>query len=297
MLHAFGDGNCYMPIAEDLMALYDAARSGEEAALPSVSGRLPFEALQARLQDTLFCRPSPTRASLRGSIFRYVGRGYGFSFGFHPEACALLSRVSSAYRIPLDLALLGLVMCALSRADGSDLVEFTMYTPMRDGASEATMIGLFSDWRDVAVGVDHDLATVLGTLLHVAHTIQHRRWKPFNALRKPDTTVINIQPLDMERRSHFQHLGENLWHGGDELDTPLTRADKMPPSRQAMTFNIEQQDEGMWWVLMDVGNAERPPPWMRVFVHCLQEAVDDFLFDPLVRVHRPVPDLEDRMGR
>ncbi|CAK0863000.1 unnamed protein product, partial [Prorocentrum cordatum] len=61
MLHAFGDGNCYMPIAEDLMALYDAARSGEEAALPSVSGRLPFEALQARLQDCAALRPRPRR--------------------------------------------------------------------------------------------------------------------------------------------------------------------------------------------------------------------------------------------
>eukprot|EP00972_Heterocapsa_arctica_P014539 2140117-Heterocapsa_arctica.AAC.1 len=60
---------------------------------------------------------------------------------------------------------------------------------MRDGASEGMMVGLFADWRHLAVGIDLELATVLGTMLQLTHTIQHRQWKPFNALRKPESTV------------------------------------------------------------------------------------------------------------
>merc|ERR1712115_192550 len=95
-------------------------------------------------------------------------------------------------------------------------------------------------------------------------TIQRRDWLPFNALRKPERTLINIQPIDMERRSHFKHLGENLWHGGDKLDEGSpTRAQHMDYVRQPITVNIEQQDEMTWWILTDIGCTDRPPSWGR----------------------------------
>merc|ERR1712113_284828 len=103
---------------------------------------------------------------------------------------------------------------------------------------------------------------------------------------------INIQPLDMERRSHFQHLGENLWHGGDQFDYKPRRDKWLTPARQQLTVNIEQQDESMWWVLVDVGYRERPMLWMRKFVVSMWDAFHDILFDPLALVHRPLPDLE-----
>jgi len=137
---------------------------------------------------------------------------------------------------------------------------------MRDGASENTMIGLFSDWRDVIFGVDRNLATTLGTLLQVDYTVQHRRWMPFNAVRKPERTIVNMQPLDMEHRSHFFHLGENLWRNGDKfVEGAPKRPEIMEVGRQPFTINIEQQDKTTWWILIDSGNNEKPPEWTRRF--------------------------------
>lgn len=299
MMHAFADGNCYMPLVQDLMALYEAARRGVDASLsvPPMMGRQAFGILQRRLFDTLQCCPNPSRSSLRGSLFRYVGRGYGQSFALLPGAVAALSQVAAHYRVPLDIVFLGLVVCCMARVDRTNLVEFTLYAPMRDGAAEVMMIGLFADWRDIVVSVDYELATLLGTLLQITHMIQNRQWKPFNALKKPESMVVNIQPLDMERRSHFQHLGENLWVGGDRLKTPPRRGEEMPHVRQQATFNIEQQDESTWWILCDVGNHERPPAWMRRFAYSLRQCIEDLMFNPLAPVHRPIPNLDRQAVR
>lgn len=294
VFHAFSDGNCYMPLVQDLFTLYEAERRGELAVLPPLQSHAAFEALQRRLMDTLECRPSPQRASLRGGCFKFaVGGSYGFHFAFEPGAVAVLQACAACYRVPFDVILLGLVVCASSRADRSERFEATMYSPQRDGASEAMMIGLFSDWRDVSVNIDFELATVLGTLLHINHTIQQRHWVPFNALRKPEATIVNIQPLDLVRRSHFHHLGENLWTGGDRLKDPPTRPEgPMERGRQPLTINIEQQDETTWWILMDLASKHRPPSWLRTFLACLTEAMDNLIYDPLARVHRPLPDAE-----
>lgn len=224
-------------------------------------------------------------------MFRYFGGGYGYQFGLEPGAIAALKLASQRYRVPLDVLLLGLVVCSQACADEENVVDFTLYFPMRDGPAEAMMIGLFADWRDLAIGVDFDCATMLGTIMQLLHAIQTRQLTPFNALRKPERTIVNIQPLDMERRSHFQHLGENLWHGGDVLGfTKDTRPDAMEWGRQPLTFNIEQQDETTWWILVDIGYKERPAAWMRKFAVAMREGLNDVLFNPFALVHRPRPE-------
>jgi len=295
MVHAFGDGNCYMPLAQDLFSFYDAARKGSPITLPSLPN--PLEALERRLFSTLTGDFSPLRSSLRGAMYWYRGSGYGYCTCIEPGAVAALTLASARYHIPLDVILLGLVVCSLARADQAhgiqgDLIDFTLYSPMRDGPAEAMMMGLFADWRDLAVGVDIDSATVLGTMLQLLHAIQHRHWTPFNALRKPERTIVNIQPLDMEHRSHFSHLGENLWHGGDVLGNQVLRGPETDPGRQPLTFNIEQQDQTTWWILVDIGHNERPTAWTRSFLVSLREAFNDLLFNPFQRVHRPVPEVE-----
>lgn len=172
----------------------------------------------------------------------------------------------------------------------NDLVEMTLYAPMRDGAAETTMIGLFSDWRDVAFGVDKELGTVIGTFLQIDYMVQHRKWTPFNAIRKPERTIVNMQPIDMEDRSHFLHAGENLWRGGDKfMNGSPQRGDNMEKGRQPLTINIEQQDKTTWWILIDCGNTERPPEWTRRFSAAIRRTLHDFMFDPLALVHRPFP--------
>lgn len=268
--------------------LYDTARGLPSPLLPAIPSA--FKELQRRLFDTFHCRPAPMRASLRGSLFGYQGYGYGYILGIAPGAISALTRVSVQYRVPLDIALLGMVVCAMARADQADFCDFTLYTPMRDGATEAATVALFSDWRDLYVSMDFDLATMLGTVLQLGHKIQHRQWSVFNALRKPERVVVNIQPLDFQKRAGFKNLGENMWRDGDRLNENDERGDTMNYSAQPATFVIEQQDEETWWILCSAGHAERPAPWMRRFVESFRDALSCFLFEPLAKVHRSLPD-------
>eukprot|EP00928_Gymnodinium_smaydae_P021165 TRINITY_DN18239_c0_g5_i1.p1 TRINITY_DN18239_c0_g5~~TRINITY_DN18239_c0_g5_i1.p1 ORF type:complete len:1675 (-),score=293.08 TRINITY_DN18239_c0_g5_i1:142-5031(-) len=287
MLHAFADGNCYLPLVQDFLTFYDEARGRPVLALPPLGN--PFAELERRLFDTFHCRPSPLRSSLRGSIFRYKERGYGHDLGLMPGAMEAIAAAASRYRVPLDTALLGMVTCALARADGVDTMEFTLYAPMRDGPEDAMGVGLFSDWRDLALTVDFDLATTLGVILQASHKIAHRQWSVFNALRKPDRKIVNIQPLDFGRRAGFVNLGENLWHGGDRLHKQEPRPAQLSYAQQEVTVVIEQQDELTWWILMSAGHDKRPTAWMRRFVYAFGAALDAFLLTPLAPVHRPLP--------
>jgi len=178
----------------------------------------------------------------------------------------------------------------MARADQVDFLDFTLYTPMRDGA-EAMAVGLFADWRDISVNVDFGLATTLGTTLQLSHKILHRQWSVFNALRKPERVIVNILPLDLQHRSGFVHLGENLWHGGDKFGKPEQRTDELPWSQQPANFVIEQQDDSTWWILVSASIEDRPASWMRCFVYCFREVLTSYLFDPLAAVHKaPLPD-------
>jgi len=274
--------------AQDLMLLYDAARGRPSSPLPAITPA--FEELEKRLMDTFHCRPSPMRASLRGSLFRYAGVGYGYTVGLGPGAIGAIEQASLHLRIPLDVTLLGLVVCGAVCADGTDFFDLTLYTPMRDGLAEAMYVGLFSDWRDLHVNVDFNLATVLGTILQINYKIQHRQWSVFNALRKPERTVVNIQPLDFEQRGGFKNLGENMWRGGDQLGAKEKREMRMEWTQQPGTFVIEEQDEGTWWILISAGYDQRPAPWMRRFVASFERALKALLFDPLAVVHHEMPD-------
>jgi len=288
MFHCFSDGNCYLPLVQDFTTLYDAARGHAASRLPPIG--TSFEELERRLFDTFNCRPSPMRASLRGSIYGYRGHGYAYTLGLGPGAISALTRTAVHYRVPLDVVLLGVVVCAMARADESEFCDFTLYTPMRDGASEAMLVGLFSDWRDLYASLDFDLATVLGTILQLYHKIQHRQWSVFNALRKDERTVINIQPLDFEKHAGFKNLGENMWRDGDRLNEHTERSNRMDNAQQPANFTIEQQDEKTWWILVGMGYNDRPTPWMRRLVFGFQDALSAFLFEPLARVHQPFPD-------
>jgi len=102
--------------------------------------------------------------------------------------------------------------------------------------------------------------------------------------------VINIQPLDFEKRAGFKNLGENMWRDGDQLNVNETRSNEMKTGQQPASFVIEQQDEDTWWVLAGIGIEDRPPQWMRRFLKSFEDALSAFLYKPLTRVHLPLPD-------
>jgi len=287
MYHSWGDGNCYLPLVQDFFTYYDVALGRTAFEPPPLENA--FEELERRLMDTFYCRASPMRPSLRGTLWRFHGRGFGHTIGLEPAAMAALVRACGCYRVPLDVTLLGLVVCAMARADDAEDLEFTLYVPMRDGVSDAMGVGLYADWRDLAVSVDKELGTTLGTVLQLSHKIQQRQWTVFNALRKPERAVVNIQPLDFERRSGYLTMGENMWHGGDQIGREDRRESDMGWMHQPANFVIEQQDEDTWWILASVAHDHRQAPWMRAFVFAVQEALAAFLFEPLTPVHRRLP--------
>merc|ERR1712048_22117 len=235
-MHAFGDGNCFMPLVQDLLALYEAELGNQPP--PPLQGARSFEVLERRLLDTLWCRQTPDRASFRGTGFRYNGRGYGHGFDLQPGMVVPLMRAAEHYSVPFDTTLLAMVACAMACVDKTESIELTLFAPMRDGPAEVTMIGLFSDWRDLVINVDFDLSTVLGIVLQLNYIIQNRKWTVYNALRKPDRTVVNMQLLDGERRSTFKQAAEHLFWGGDRFGRKVQRGD-MRPQKQPFSFSID----------------------------------------------------------
>eukprot|EP00930_Biecheleria_cincta_P061276 TRINITY_DN46852_c0_g1_i1.p1 TRINITY_DN46852_c0_g1~~TRINITY_DN46852_c0_g1_i1.p1 ORF type:complete len:916 (+),score=127.99 TRINITY_DN46852_c0_g1_i1:342-2750(+) len=289
MMHHLGDGNCFMPLSQDLLALYEDECSckASPAPLPVFNG---LEVLQQRLFDTILYRQGPNRASLRGVQFRYRGRGYGHGLAVEPGMTAALMCAAAKYHVPFDITLLALLMCAIARADRTEVVEWTLYVPMRDGMTEASMVGLFADWRDLSMNVDFELATVLGSVLQLSHTIQHRRWSVFNALRKPERTVVNMQVLQVEQRNGFKQIGEHGFWGGDTFKKRQSRGDSMEFTKQAISASIEQISDLTWWIGISVGADVRPPPWMRCFITSFKELLNAFLAEPLAKVHLPILD-------
>lgn len=272
-----------MPVMRDLKLLYAAARGKDVPSLSPVG--VPFEVLQQRLYDTLHLRPSPVRSSFRGCLFEHSSRGYSHDIQLEPQAVACVAQAAARYRMPLDVVLFGLLVCAMARADGADMLEFTLFTPNRDGPGEAMMLGFFSDWRDLSVNVDFKLATVLGTISQISRKIIQREWVVHNALQKPERTVVNLQTLDLEQHMQIQPLGESFW-GGDSLDKPRKkRRDDLSWVRYPAQFTLFQQDESSWWVSMSVSHEIRPTSWMRCFVWSFREAMRALCLDQIALVH------------
>eukprot|EP00928_Gymnodinium_smaydae_P015765 TRINITY_DN15841_c0_g1_i2.p1 TRINITY_DN15841_c0_g1~~TRINITY_DN15841_c0_g1_i2.p1 ORF type:complete len:1655 (+),score=203.56 TRINITY_DN15841_c0_g1_i2:23-4987(+) len=281
--HAWGDAGCYLPLVQDFFNLYETSRG--RTPLPLARLENPFVEQERRLIDTFMCRSSPLRVSLRGSMWKYSGRGVGYNFALEPATMGAFARACTCYRVPVDVAFLGLIACSLARIDGADTVQFTLYTPMRDGVMDSMCIGLFADWRDLWISTDAELATTLGTVLQTSHKIQNRQWSVFNALRKPERTVINIQPLDFEPHAGFVNLQEDLWYGGDQVGRDRWRGNDMSWTHQPANFAMTQTDKETWHVSASVESPRR----MRAFVYAFREALGSFLFDPLRRVHASIP--------
>merc|ERR1712183_497048 len=112
---------------------------------------------------------------------------------------------------------------------------------MRDGVGEANFVGLLADWREITLSTEKGLATILGVVLDLAHALRTRRWKVFNALRKPEAVMVNFQPLDPAgrgtRAAGFTQVGEDLWRFGDHLE-PEQRGD-LEWTPQKLSFTIE----------------------------------------------------------
>lgn len=300
--HCFADGYCYYPLFGDLLDAYDHAiaikdkktTSGEQTSFTMPNRPAPAEAfvvLQRRLLDTFAgISAIPDRHSLRGSVWGFCGGGYSLSICLRDHALEVLKLSSSRYVIPLDYLFLVLLAIAQARAGCQERVEMTLYVPMRDG-HEVSMVGLFADWRDVTIGISRASATVLGVAVEVADMLRHRRWSVFNALRKPERTVVNFQPLDARKRGQFCQLGEGLWEGGDNLGRSQTRGSDLNWSlNQPLRYDVVEEHPAAWWLAIGMEYERYPPCWARRFAQAIEDAVVDLAMRPMKLVHSPFPE-------
>lgn len=309
-LHSIADGQSYEPIVGDLLSLYAAlgSKSGispakgfggddlhAQLALPILGNGLAE--LEKRLHSSLNAMSSaasPQQCSLRGNLSdcRFRGKGYGHLVGLQRGAVFALKRAAMQFGAPLDALLLALSGAAIMRAGGQDVVDLTLYTPMRDGPGESGLVGLLADWRDLAIHADIATGTVLGVVLETARAVRMRDWAVFNALRKPEAIMVNFQLLDAAppgSRAGFVQLGEELWRIDENMNTE-TRSDQLGWVPQKLSITIEQQDDEVWWLLMKCGLETHPPPWMRRFVKSFEDIFWALLTEPMQSVHREFPE-------
>eukprot|EP00931_Biecheleriopsis_adriatica_P053282 TRINITY_DN31168_c0_g1_i1.p1 TRINITY_DN31168_c0_g1~~TRINITY_DN31168_c0_g1_i1.p1 ORF type:complete len:1478 (+),score=278.08 TRINITY_DN31168_c0_g1_i1:51-4484(+) len=285
--HCYADGYCYYPLIGNLLEMYQEALAGT-----SVSPRLRdrgFEVLQRRLSDTLHFRfEVADRHSLRGSVFRSNCEGYHYNIRIANKAFELLSLCSTRYAIPIDYLLLALAVLGTARAGELEQVEMTLYVPSRDG-QEVTMVGLFADWRDITVAVPRAQATVLGVVLEVAGILRRRRWQVYDAVRKPDRTIVNFMPLDPHcRPAGFQQLQDGQWaDSGDTLGKAKRRGEQLDKILQPLSFDMIQQHKESWWLVAKMEYRSYPPRWTRRFARSVQEGLIDLACDPFALAHKP----------
>lgn len=299
-MHSVADGQSYEAIVGDLLAFYGSMTQEEDphniagnAALPPLANGL------AELQRRLFGALSgtepvvfPQRCSLRGGMFRFRGRGYGHRVFLQGAAGIALRQLAVRYGAPPDIVVLALSAASIARASGHDAVVLTLYVPVRDGPGEQSLVGLFSDWRDLEVAIDPPTATVLGTVLEVADAVRERRWAIFNALRKPEAIMVNFQMLDFastSRRAGFVQVGEDAWRQGERLNKSDTRSDTAQQIPQPLTLNIEQQERDSWCLHLQMAEEVHPPAWTRRFVRSFDDAFQALLTSPTELVHRSFP--------
>lgn len=296
-MHHIADGMSYEATVGDLLAFYAWLAPVNTNGLPHPSPPPPLLSnslaeLERRLFDTLATldyEASPQQISMRGNLWRFRSKGYGHLVNLQRGAIRALGQISRTYGAPLDALMLALSAAAIARATELDVVPMTLYVPMRDGPGEAGLVGLFADWRNIAVQTDKDKSTVIGVVLDVAHTLRTRRWAVFNAMTKPEATMVNFQPLDVvppESRAGFAQVGEELWRIGECLKKDQDgRSGDMNWVPQPLSLTIEQQDRETWYIIVTAAYDKHPPAWMRRFLKGFEDAFWALLAHPTRLVH------------
>jgi hypothetical protein len=286
--HSVSDGNSAFPLMDDLAALY------EGTPLPQIPSPLPD--LEKRLLDGLLEEKSnPNRASIRTMNFYdeevdAAGGGYYRHYICIEKNSIEMLKFSSKtfYEISFDSLVLSLIILSLLRADRETSETMTLYTPLRDGESQSSWIGLLADWRDLTVECLPD-STVMDVVFLVADKVKNRDWTPTLSPGNPDSLLINWLPFDGTPR-----LSDGSWEPY-HLDLVTMRWNRMTerdwdrrstPSGRFRSMTLDQYEtNGDWWMRFDVATKLFPPKWMMKFSEEMNNSFSDLINYPLKRVH------------
>jgi len=308
--HAFSDGFSSFPLISDLAELYEAELAvhlGKEA--PAVPAGPPsaFEELQRRLFDALEVQTlesAPDQCSLRSALFWEATLPdavepcqYAHTVCFSESTVAALRAVGARYAAPLDTVLLGAVAGALLRTGVCNevgrltgelspvqLLTLVLYAPMRDGASNEAMVGLFSDWRELSVAATpHCRLTVLGIVLEMAMRIRARQWSKYDPVQNGERILVNILAMDERPRGACGFQQTRLHEGWPEHLEKRGRVWSSTALRP-MRLTLEQYELQRWFLALDLAEDRFPPRWCRQFVVNLQSILNELVARPLTPV-------------
>jgi len=314
--HAFSDGFCSVPLIHDFSSFYaevEALRRGRMAeAAAARPSALPFGATFTALQDRFFAAidgqpmwTHPDQVSLRATCFDLPPSRlpwvYNHEVLVESGAVEWLRFSSKRFGVPFDIALLSIVLSAtfrarteVRRAFGGDLdlsLPLTLYAPMRDSDLNDIMIGLFSDWRDMAVSCTEH-STLLGFALDLADSVRQRRWTMFDPIQNSQRILVNILPLDEQPRGprHFRQTRVHEYH--NKRTSPGRRRRDWRDAHRPMRITLEQEALDAWWVSLDLNADHFPTPWCRAFARELRRCLEELAIDPLAKL---IPSAEDAL--
>lgn len=140
------------------------------------------------------------RHSLRGNLWSYRSPVINHCIYFNQEVTVKSLKVlSQNFGLTENILILGLCMVAEARASGVEQMDYTLFTPQRDGPQDDASIGLFADYRDVCIDTPRS-ASVLDVVLAINRKIKNRQWTAYNPIEVFQRTLVNFRDGDKEPR-------------------------------------------------------------------------------------------------
>ncbi|CAD7950187.1 unnamed protein product [Amoebophrya sp. A120] len=228
------------------------------------------------------------RYSLRGVSFADRGRGLDHDLWLDSDAVKVLKLVSTVYGVPLEVVLVGLMMMAEARASRVEYLESTLYVPQRDSNRDNDAVGLFVDWRDLALQIPLESATFISVLLDLHQKIRNRDWQVFNPVTSHDRTLVNFQILDKLPRGSrplaMTQVPDSVWYSGKG---GYRLGGHGPISRSSGHFHvaIKQIAEHEWVIGLTIDLKKHDFAWLRRVIRGFQFGLEALLCDPTRKVH------------
>eukprot|EP00451_Oxyrrhis_marina_P013215 CAMPEP_0204314972 /NCGR_PEP_ID=MMETSP0469-20131031/4550_1 /ASSEMBLY_ACC=CAM_ASM_000384 /TAXON_ID=2969 /ORGANISM="Oxyrrhis marina" /LENGTH=662 /DNA_ID=CAMNT_0051295555 /DNA_START=38 /DNA_END=2024 /DNA_ORIENTATION=- len=283
--HATTDGFSGHPLMATLQRVWaeEAARGpGEKMEGEDIPSYTSLELLRRRLETTLGPNPGPDAQDFCHYL-RPIPQVPGFVRLIQvPDIEGkLVQAVAQRLRCSVTIVLLGMVVGALARTSGlfRERVRLQLLHAMRDLPGEASVVGFFSDNRQVEIPTG-ELSTVVGPILDLNAVVSRRRGampKPYS-LSDPNCPFVSVNVVrrnpDVPGAWGYHHLPEHKYQersgNRDGWVNPAVPVD----------LQIGETQQNFWTMLTTYEQARLGDEWACQF----RDALSAVLLDV---VHRP----------
>ncbi|CAK0852080.1 unnamed protein product [Prorocentrum cordatum] len=298
--HSLCDAGSFGPLRADLAALYR-----EEAGGPCEQLRPVPDALGILERRFLAAFPAKPGGAVSEEASYVAGWASSAAGGPAPwghrrllkvgqGAGSALQRASEALNVPLDVLFIVSIVCALARCDQMPVVRLTLTVPMRDGPDEGSLVGFFTDWRNVDVQT-HALQSLLSVALQATEALRSRSWSRGTVSETSHRILVNLVGAEPT-----EHLG---WVNRVDLGCmrPPSGWSAKASSREERPLEVQGWQTGLrhggdppaWTLVLKLQWERYPPAWAQRFAVVLTEVIEQFALDPCAPVHPSPPAVLD----